>query len=123
MWRVRSSIFVKGGGGWGGDRGPSGPRNVAPERVREFGQFIAGYRNVSHCYQRPTYEDWPYTVFTMVHGRTGPEVHAVMAAIAQATGLTEHEILWSIKEYKKIRVKYFTPELDAWAKTYCEAAA
>ncbi|OGX41513.1 MAG: hypothetical protein A3C53_05000 [Omnitrophica WOR_2 bacterium RIFCSPHIGHO2_02_FULL_68_15] len=96
---------------------------VPLERLEELGPVMGGFRGVSHCYQRPTYEDWPYTVFTMVHGRTGPEVHAVMAAIAQATGLTEHEILWSIKEYKKIRVKYFTPELDAWAKTYCEAAA
>ena len=91
---------------------------VPLERLEELGPVMGGFRGVSHCYQRPTYEDWPYTVFTMVHGRTGPEVHAVMAAIAQATGLTEHEVLWSVKEYKKIRVKYFTPELDAWAESW-----
>ncbi|MBI4227307.1 MAG: Lrp/AsnC family transcriptional regulator [Candidatus Omnitrophica bacterium] len=93
---------------------------VPLERLEELGPVMGGFRGVSHCYQRPTYEDWPYTVFTMVHGRTGPEVHAVMAAIAQATGLTEHEILWSVKEYKKIRVKYFTPELDDWVQRYTE---
>ena len=27
-----SSAFIRGEGGWGGDRGPSGPRNVPPER-------------------------------------------------------------------------------------------
>jgi acyl dehydratase len=27
-----SSAFIRGEGGWGGDRGPSGARNVAPER-------------------------------------------------------------------------------------------
>lgn len=32
MWKTTSSIFIRGEGGWGGDRGPSGPRNVAPER-------------------------------------------------------------------------------------------
>lgn len=96
--------------------------NVPLERVEELGPVMGSFRGVSHCYQRPTYEDWPYTVFTMVHGRTGPEVHGVVDAIAQATGITEREILWSIKEYKKIRVKYFTPELDAWARTYCEVA-
>ncbi|MHB1912390.1 MAG: MaoC/PaaZ C-terminal domain-containing protein [Acidimicrobiales bacterium] len=32
-WKTTSSIFLRGEGGWGGERGPSGPRNVAPERL------------------------------------------------------------------------------------------
>jgi acyl dehydratase len=32
MFTTRNSMFIRGEGGWGGDRGPSGPRNVAPER-------------------------------------------------------------------------------------------
>ena len=32
-WTTTSSIFIRGEGGFGGDRGPSGPRNVAPERA------------------------------------------------------------------------------------------
>ena len=28
----RNSMFIRGEGGWGGDRGPSGPKNVAPDR-------------------------------------------------------------------------------------------
>lgn len=27
-----SSVFIKGEGGWGGERGPSGPRNIPPDR-------------------------------------------------------------------------------------------
>ena len=83
-------------------------------RLEELGPVMGSFRGVSHCYQRPTYDDWPYTVFTMVHGRTGPEVKAVVEAIAQATGITEYAMLYSVKEYKKVRVKYFTTELDAW---------
>jgi len=32
MFTTYSSAFIRGEGGWGGDRGPSGPRNVPPER-------------------------------------------------------------------------------------------
>src|SRR5690606_28580095 len=32
MWTTRTSLFIRGEGGWGGDRGPSGPRNVPPDR-------------------------------------------------------------------------------------------
>jgi acyl dehydratase len=33
LFKNTSSLFIRGEGGWGGDRGPSGPRNVAPERA------------------------------------------------------------------------------------------
>jgi acyl dehydratase len=33
LYTVRSSAFIRGEGGWGGDRGPSGPRNVPPDRA------------------------------------------------------------------------------------------
>jgi len=32
MFTTRNSMFIRGEGGFGGDRGPSGPRNVPPER-------------------------------------------------------------------------------------------
>jgi acyl dehydratase len=31
LWTTRSSVFIRGEGGWGGDRGPSGPQNVPPD--------------------------------------------------------------------------------------------
>ena len=33
LYDTRSSAFIRGEGGWGGDRGPSGPQNVPPERA------------------------------------------------------------------------------------------
>jgi acyl dehydratase len=32
LYTTTSSAFIRGEGGWGGDRGPSGPKNVPPER-------------------------------------------------------------------------------------------
>ncbi|TEU13568.1 MAG: Lrp/AsnC family transcriptional regulator [Anaerolineales bacterium] len=82
---------------------------VVPEnRIEEVGRLAATYSKVSHCYQRlPRPPDWPYTLFTMIHGRTQAEVEAVTENIAAASGICDYVILYSIREYKKERVKYF----------------
>jgi DNA-binding Lrp family transcriptional regulator len=87
---------------------------VPPEKQEQFGQTAATFDAVSHCYLRPTYEDWPYSMFTMVHAPSMEQCQEVLAAISQATGVTEYAPLYSTKEYKKVRVKYFTPETEAW---------
>src|SRR5919107_4620570 len=91
---------------------------VTEERVEEVGNVFAQYQAVSHCYQRPTYEDWPYALFSMVHGRSEEECEAVLDAMAEETGLTERLSLYSTREYKKTRVRYFTPEMEAWERLY-----
>lgn len=91
---------------------------VPEGREEEVGNIFAQYQAVSHCYQRPTYEDWPYALFSMVHGRTVEECEAVLDAMAEETGLTERESLYSTREYKKTRVRYFTPEMEAWERLY-----
>ena len=87
---------------------------VPGDRAEEVGQTMASFRSVSHCYLRPTYPDWPYSVFTMVHGQTPDECQGVIDAMAEATGIADYALLYSTKEYKKIRLRYFTPELEAW---------
>jgi siroheme decarboxylase len=87
---------------------------VPEDQLEEIGPQMAGFAAVSHCYKRPTYEDWPYTVFTMVHGRTGKDCEATIDAIREETGVDEYDLLWSIKEYKKVRLRYYGPEWDEW---------
>jgi DNA-binding Lrp family transcriptional regulator len=87
---------------------------VPDEELDAIGPQMAGFAAVSHCYRRPTYDDWPYSVFTMVHGRTARDCEATIDAIRTETGVDEYCLLWSIKEYKKVRVRYFTPEWDEW---------
>jgi len=77
---------------------------------------------VSHCYQRPTYPDWPYAVFSMMHAAKTATVEETAAAIAQETGIEDYQILYSTTEYKKIRLPYFIPEYDRW-EALCAAAA
>lgn len=88
---------------------------VCPEeRLEDVGQTMASFKAVSHCYRRPTYPDWPYNLFTMIHGRHKDDCEAVVEAIREATGLEEYALLYSTKEYKKTRVRYFLDD-DAFA--------
>ncbi len=87
---------------------------VTPERAADAGRTMAGFRVVTHCYQRPVYEDWPYGLFTMIHGREATDCTSAIEAIRLATGIEDHATLYSTKEYRKVRLRYFTPDLDGW---------
>ncbi|MFN0071685.1 MAG: AsnC family transcriptional regulator [Chloroflexota bacterium] len=91
---------------------------VPDDRILETGAQMASFSAVSHCYQRPTYPDWPYNVFTMVHGRSDEECEEILAAIKAGTGVTDYRSLYSTREYKKTRVRYFTPEMGEWEAKY-----
>ncbi|HEY8477918.1 MAG TPA: AsnC family transcriptional regulator [Chloroflexota bacterium] len=91
---------------------------VPEDRVAEVGPKMAAFQAVSHCYQRPVYPDWPYNVFTMIHGRSKEDCEQVIAAISDATGITHYRALYSVREWKKTRVRYYTPEYEAWEAKY-----
>ncbi|MBN1491414.1 MAG: AsnC family transcriptional regulator [Phycisphaerae bacterium] len=92
--------------------------NVPDADVEAAGATMAGFDAVSHCYLRPRHPDWPYNLFTMVHGRTEQEVRGALDAIAEATGIAEREELASVCEYKKTRIEYFTPAIAEWEARY-----
>jgi siroheme decarboxylase len=91
---------------------------VPEDEVADVGQLMAAYRGVSHCYQRPTYPDWPYNLFSMTHGRTKQECEDVLAAISDETGLTDRITLYSTKEWKKTRLVYFSPDAEEWERRH-----
>ena len=96
---------------------------VPEEQLDELGPQMAGFALVSHCYRRPTYPDWPYSVFTMVHGHSARDCEATIAAVRAETGVDDYALLWSVKEYKKTRVRYFTAEWDGWRAAHLASSA
>ncbi len=106
LYHRRAGFSANGMGVW---RIPEG-------EIAETGQRMASFRGISHCYQRPTYPDWPYSVFTMAHGRSKQECDAVLDAIAEECRIGEDDraTLYSSTEYKKVRLRYFTDEYAAW---------
>lgn len=80
---------------------------VPAERVEEVGELMASFSEVSHCYIRPTFEDWPYNLYTMVHGKTRHECEQIGRKISQETGISQYKLLFSAREYKKESPRYF----------------
>jgi len=77
------------------------------EKAAEIGVIMAGFQEVTHCYQRPRYPDWPYNLFTMVHGRSREECVRTAEKISLAAGVKEYKLLFSTSELKKSSMRYF----------------
>ncbi|HET7434458.1 MAG TPA: Lrp/AsnC family transcriptional regulator [Thermoanaerobaculia bacterium] len=96
---------------------------VPQERADEFGARLSQHRAVSHCYLRPTYNDWPFNLYTTVHARSVDECESVINDLAIDSGLEQKQALFPTREFKKARVHYFAPEEDAWEDSHASARA
>jgi DNA-binding Lrp family transcriptional regulator len=108
LFHRRAGFSANGMGVW----------KVPDGQILELGKRMASFRGISHCYQRPTYADWPYSVFTMAHGRSKQECDAILDSIAERTGISERSTLYSSTEFKKIRLLYFTDDYRNWERKY-----
>ena len=84
--------------------------NVPEERSIAVGQHMAKHPAVTHCYERPRYDDWRFSHFTMIHAVTRDECEDIARDIAAETELTDYQLLYSHREYKKTRVRYFVDD-------------
>jgi siroheme decarboxylase len=75
--------------------------------VERVGAQMAAVREVTHCYERQISGDWPYNVFTMIHGKTQEECEAIARRMAAATGVQDYALLFSDAELKKTTMRYF----------------
>jgi len=96
---------------------------VPTENVDDYAAKLAQHRAVSHCYLRPTYDDWPYNVYTTVHARSVDECESVINDLAIDTGLTQKQALFPTREYKKARIHYFAHEAEEWEDAHAPSRA
>jgi DNA-binding Lrp family transcriptional regulator len=106
LYHRRAGFSANGMGVW----------RVPEEKILDTGRLMAAVRGISHCYQRPTYPDWPYSVFTMAHGRSKEECDAILDRIAVEHDLQgeDRAVLYSSTEFKKVRLHYFTDDYARW---------
>jgi len=86
----------------------------------EIGRKAAEFSAVSHCYLRPKYKNWPYNLFTMVHGKTTEETNGIIKEIASEIEHFSRRPLYSTREFKKVRIIYFSAKFEAWEKENME---
>ncbi len=87
---------------------------VADDAIETVGHQLASAPEVSHCYARNATEGFPYTLYSMVHGPTRESCHELARTFSEKTGQEEYAVLFSEREFKKERLRYFLPELDRW---------
>jgi DNA-binding Lrp family transcriptional regulator len=109
LFHRRAGFSANGMGVW----------RVPQDRVLEAGSRMAAFRGISHCYERPTYGDWPYQLFTMAHGRSKEECDAILDAVEAEVGcIQQRATLYSSTEFKKVRLLYFTEDFKNWEREH-----
>jgi siroheme decarboxylase len=112
LFHRRAGFSANGMGVW----------RVPDDKIAEYGPRMAAFRGISHCYERPTYEDWRYQIFTMAHGRSKEECDAILDAIqTEMPDIQERATLYSSTEFKKVRLLYFTDDFVNWEREHAGA--
>ncbi|MGM0645349.1 MAG: winged helix-turn-helix transcriptional regulator [Thermodesulfobacteriota bacterium] len=75
--------------------------------LHEVGARMAERPEITHCYQRRNCLDWPYNMYTMIHGKSLEDCLRVIGELQAATGVQQYEILFSDQELKKTSMRYF----------------
>ena len=83
---------------------------VEPDRIEEAGRLMAGFPEVTHCYERPPFGEKGGTLFTMVHASSESGCLDIVRLMSEKTGVKEYEILFSERELKKVSMTYFDDE-------------
>ncbi len=92
--------------------------DVDADKGEKIGETAAAFSAVSHCYLRPKYANWPFNLFTMVHGKTTEETNGIISEMSKEIEAKSHMPLYSSREFKKVRIEYFTPADAAWEVKY-----
>jgi siroheme decarboxylase len=74
---------------------------IPEERVDEFEAVIRDLTEVSHAYERTSYPEWPYNVYTMIHGHSKEECIGVVERVSSAIKIKDYTSFFTKREFKK----------------------
>lgn len=88
--------------------------NVSDEELDETGRRLARAPEVSHCYARERLLNFPYALYSVVHGPNDTSCRELVSRLATVVGTNDYEMLVTKRELKKCRLRYFLPDLERW---------
>ncbi|OWV24291.1 AsnC family transcriptional regulator [Fibrobacter sp. UWB2] len=71
------------------------------------GSLLAKKHYVSHCYERPSFENFPYNLYAMMHAQTPEELNGYIKESVALLDNLEYVVLHSLKELKKTSFRFF----------------
>lgn len=84
----------------------------AEKEIETAGKEISQLKEVSHCYQRKNYQNWPYNFYAMMHAKNKNELEKKIKQIVEKYNIEDYQILYSTEELKKTSMKYFHSNFD-----------
>ncbi|MDD2598889.1 MAG: hypothetical protein PHO37_06670 [Kiritimatiellae bacterium] len=81
--------------------------NVPQAEIPEVGRRVSGCPEVTHCYERPMLESFPFNLFAMIHTTAWQDTQSLFQRIADDCGLSGGQLLLSVREYKKTSMQFF----------------
>ncbi|NQT93357.1 MAG: hypothetical protein HQ559_11400 [Lentisphaerae bacterium] len=78
--------------------------------VEQAGRTLARCPDVTHCYERPPHDTFPYNLFAMVHAREHDVALGIFEQLSADAGLNEGKMLTSVREFKKSSPVFFCEE-------------
>ena len=73
----------------------------------DVGDILAQKPYISHCYERPAFEGFPYTLYAMMHAQSAAELDAFIMDAANSIGNPDYVVLHSVCELKKTSFRFF----------------
>ncbi|SHM52381.1 Lrp/AsnC family transcriptional regulator [Fibrobacter sp. UWB7] len=68
---------------------------------------LAKQHYISHCYERPSFENFPYNLYAMMHAQMPEELDAYIKESVALLDNPEYVVLHSLKELKKTSFRFF----------------
>jgi DNA-binding Lrp family transcriptional regulator len=80
---------------------------VDTDQLETIGNLFAALTEVTHCYERETYPEWQYNLYTMVHAKTRAECEKIIQEMSRLSQVTDYQVFYSTKELKKTSMRYY----------------
>lgn len=80
---------------------------VPADQVLDAGRRLAACPEVTHCYERPAKEGFPYNLFAMIHTSSWDKTQQLFKRISDDCGLKDGQLLLSVREFKKTSMQFF----------------